>query len=315
MQLDGITAENFETAKAGIIEAIKQNFFEAHGIWLDDEDIQLSGSSRRRSLSTGFMLTFTVVMPANLEPEVQTTTSNTTDNSSASVSASAPMVTLDAAAVGRLVVESVQSDAVAAVLNVSAGTLSVSSFSEPIQDVTVLGECDAGKYAASGMGECTACAPGRASEKGSAGCTDCTPGTIAALPGSAICAECPMGLYQYAPESTVCLKCRANALTVDTGANSVQECVCNTGFFDCTSEDPAVCKADECNECPFDARCDEAETLASLQTNKGYWRAINDSTVFHQCPKESSCIGGPIIEGARNSQCAMGYIGLRCESW
>jgi hypothetical protein len=317
MELDGINADNFEAAKAGIIEAIKQNFFAANGVWLDDEDIQLSGSGRRRVLSTGFMLTFTLVMPSSLQA-VALSASNTTDNSSTSNSSTsainaAPAFALDAAAITNMVVESVQSDAVAAALNVSAGTFSVASFSEPTQDTTKLGECAAGKYVASGMGECTSCAPGRASSKGSLGCSDCTPGTIAAVPGSAICAECAMGLYQFAAESTVCLRCRANALTVNTGARSVQECVCKEGYFDCTSTELFVCKPDECNECPLDAKCDQAETLASLQTNKGYWRAINDTTVFHQCTKESACTGGPIVEGDRNSQCVAGYIGVRCE--
>jgi hypothetical protein len=122
-----------------------------------------------------------------------------------------------------------------------------------------------------------------------------------------------MGLYQHVAESTVCLRCRVNALTVNTGAISMQECACKEGYYDCTSGDPAVCKAEECNECPFDAKCDQAETLASLQTNKGFWRAINDTTIFHQCPFETACSGGPIVEG-RDSQCATGYVGVRCES-
>jgi hypothetical protein len=177
IQLDGITADNFETAKAGIIDVIKQQFFSTHGVWLNDKHIQLSGSSRRRLSSTGFVLAFTVVMPAEAEPIQSTDSSNATENSSnPSTIAYAPMVILDAAEVGRLVVQALESDAVAAALNVSSGTVSMTSFSDPTQDVTVLGECDAGKYAASGMGECTACAPGRASEKGSSGCSDCTPG-------------------------------------------------------------------------------------------------------------------------------------------
>jgi hypothetical protein len=314
MQLDGITADNFEAAKAGIIDVIKQHFFSAHGVWLNDKDIQLSGSNRRRLSSTGFTLTFTVIMSAEAEPLQSTNSSNATDNASnPSTFAYAPVVALDAAEVGRLVVEAVESDAVAAALNVSPGTVSMTSFSDPTQDVTVLGECDAGKYAASGMSECTACAPGRASEKGSSGCSDCTPGSVAAVPGSAICAECPMGLYQHVAESTVCLRCRANALTANTGASSVQQCVCQKGHYDCTSGDPSVCKAEECNECPLDAKCDQAETLSSLQTNKGFWRAINDTTIFHQCPVEAACNGGSIIEG-RDSQCAAGYVGVRCEA-
>jgi hypothetical protein len=58
LRLAGITAENFESAKANIVKAIKTKFHADHGVWLRDEDIQLSGSSSRRSLSTstGFTL-------------------------------------------------------------------------------------------------------------------------------------------------------------------------------------------------------------------------------------------------------------------
>jgi hypothetical protein len=58
LRLSGITTENFESAKANIIKAIKKKFHDDHGVWLHDDDIQLSGSSRRRilSTSTGFTL-------------------------------------------------------------------------------------------------------------------------------------------------------------------------------------------------------------------------------------------------------------------
>ena len=45
LQLDGITEDNFLSAKADIIQAIKQNFYDKHGVWLSDGDIQLTGST------------------------------------------------------------------------------------------------------------------------------------------------------------------------------------------------------------------------------------------------------------------------------
>ena len=99
------------------------------------------------------MLQFTVKMPADLEPDPSTAIAN-------SSTSAAPSFTVDAAAVGELVKESVQSDAVASALNVSAGALSVTTIGAPTQDVSTEGDCPAGKYVAGGVGECTSCAPG-----------------------------------------------------------------------------------------------------------------------------------------------------------
>jgi hypothetical protein len=89
--------------------------------------------------------------------------------------------------------------------------------------------------------------------------------------------------------------------------------VCEQGFFDCTSKDLGVCKEKECNECPFDAKCDQAEKLETLQTKGDFWRAINNTNVFYQCPALGACKGGRIEGGNRDSQCSEGYLGVRCE--
>eukprot|EP00935_MAST-01C_sp_MAST-1C-sp1_P000003 g3.t1 len=309
LQLDGVTAETFETAKADIIQAIKQEFFDKYGVELDDDDIQLSGSGTRRVLSSsgGFVLQFTVKMPADLEPDPSTAIAN-------SSTSAAPSFTVDAAAVGELVKESVQSDAVASALNVSAGALSVTTIGAPTQDVSTEGDCPAGKYVAGGVGECTSCAPGRAAPKGSSKCSHCAPGTFAEAAEAAMCKECPAGKYQEDRESTVCLSCRNDAVTLNTRAASLQECFCDQGYFDCTNPaSPEVCEQDECTQCPFDAICNQSETLESLQARGDFWRAINTTNVFYQCPKLGTCTGGRIIAGNRDSQCATGYIGIRCE--
>jgi hypothetical protein len=226
LQLNGITAENFDHAKKNITQVIKQNFHEEHRVWLSDDDIQLSSSNGRRVLGSGFhvVLQFTLKMPASLKSNGAS--SNITN-------ASSTPSTLDAAAVTRLVVESVESDVVASVLNASGGFLSVVSIGKPTQGKSKGGACPAGKYVAAGMGECTACAPGRAAPKGGAFCSNCRQGTYAADPGSPACTECPASKFQEDPQQTVCLNCRANALTVRSGASSLQEVrpSCPSGLF------------------------------------------------------------------------------------
>jgi hypothetical protein len=315
LSLDGITEETFESAKADIIEAIKQQVYDKYGIWLDDDDIELSASddSSRRALESGLAVIFIVAMPADISSDASTNASNSSNTSSASSASSS--IIFDATDVSNLVVASVQSDAVAAALaalNVSTGALIVKAVGEPTQAVTVMGNCPAGKYAY--LGECTDCAPGRTSPEGSSNCSNCEAGTHAEKPGSPKCPECASGYYQNEPESTVCLRCRAHALTVDNGTRSSQDCVCEQDYFDCTNPaDNTVCDVRQCNKCPHDAVCSEATTLESLHTKHGFWRAINNRTVFHACPKIASCKGGPIVNGSRDSQCASGYVGVRCE--
>jgi hypothetical protein len=238
---------------------------------------------------------------------------NAANNTNTSSSVSSPIIALDAAAVGALVGASLEGDVVAAAMNISSSALTVTVVGELRQGKTKRGACLAGKYVAAGMGECSSCAPGRAAPKGSSNCSHCDPGTFAAQGGSPECSRCEIGFYQELGESTVCLKCRANSLTVTAGAILAQDCVCEQGFFDCTSKDLGVCKEKECSECPFDAKCDQAEKLETLQTKGNFWRAINNTNVFYQCPALGACKGGRIEGGDRDSQCAEGYLGVRCE--
>jgi hypothetical protein len=310
IQLDSGTAQNFESAKSAVIEAIKKNFFDEYGVQLTTGDIELSSrSSERRALSGGFMLDFTIKIPTSLSP-VGTSGSD----SSTSKNTSAPVgVDLDAAAVSRFVAVSLQSDGVTAALNVSGNPVAATVVDVAAQETAVKGACPHGKYAAEGMGQCTSCAPGRASGTSSATCSNCGPGTFADMIDSVSCIRCPKGKYQEDDESTTCSKCRIHALTVNPGASLEQECVCEQGYFMCTSKDHSVCDAGECNACPFDAACDQAETLESMQVDKHFWRAINSTVAIHQCPRPGSCKGGRIVDGDRNLLCTEGYVGVRCE--
>jgi hypothetical protein len=311
LQLDGITVETFKSAKANIIQAIKQSFLDRHNVSLADNDIQLSGSNARRALSAGFMLQFTVQIASNAKRN--SATPSTTNMSSAPASGPTSVIAIDAAAVSQLVIASMQSDEIAKALNVTSGALIATSIGKPSQEKSKKGDCPAGAYVVDGMGECTSCAPGRAAPKGSFTCSNCNSGTYAKTAGYPECLECLTGFYQEEDEGTMCLKCRPNALTVGTGAISVQECVCEPGYFDCTTAGAEICKLDECNECPFHASCDQAETLESLQAKRGFWRAVNHTNVFHQCPNLDACKGGRIHSSNRDSQCNVGYVGVRCE--
>ena len=318
LQLGGITEDNFKSAKADIIKAIQQNFHTKYDVWLGDDDIQLTGSAngqRVLRVTTGFKLEFTVRMPTGLTSKASSgnTTRSGDGLAQASSTVSLPAIALDAAAVSALVKESLESNEVAAAMNVSSSVLTVTAVGEPIQRKGKKGACPAGKYVGREAGECTSCAPGRAAPKGSSNCSNCDPGTFAGRGGSPECSRCRVGFYQDANESTVCLKCRPSSLTTTAGASLVQDCVCKQGYYDCTSNALDVCKANECNKCPFDANCDQAETLESLQAKKNFWRAVNSTDVFHQCPELGACRGGRITEGNRDTQCAVGYRGVRCE--
>jgi hypothetical protein len=310
IQLDNSgTTQHFESAKAAVISAIMKKFYDKYGVQLTNGDVELSSrSSERRILSGGVMLDFTIEIPASLYPVATAANNSSTSNASAPVE-----VALGAALVSRFVVVSLQSDGVAAALNVSARLLAATVVGVVAQEIVLNGECPMGKYAAEGMGQCTSCAPGRASETSSETCSNCGPGTFAAMTDSVSCLECPMGKYQGGVESTTCSKCRVHAFTISPGASLEQECVCEKGYFICTSKDPNVCEADECNDCPFHAVCDQAETLESLAVDKDFWRAINSTVAIHQCPRLGSCKGGRIVDGDRNWLCELGYVGVRCE--
>merc|ERR1711871_1362787 len=56
-------------------------------------------------------------------------------------------------------------------------------------------------------------------------------------------------------------------------------------------------------------------TLASLRTTKGYWRATASTGVFHRCSAlTDACVGGTIVNGTRDTQCAHGHTGPLCDA-
>ena len=139
LQLDGIQAEIFESSKAEIIVAMRQYFYE-QGIAIDNGDITLGRSSARRLLGASLMLgdASKRVLSTRLFVDFRIQTSAT--NSSVPTA----LGILDAAAVSQLVVDSVQSDGVAAALNMPSTAIFVATVGEPTQGKSVTGACPAG---------------------------------------------------------------------------------------------------------------------------------------------------------------------------
>jgi hypothetical protein len=171
--------------------------------------------------------------------------------------------------------------------------------------------CAPGKYASGG--ECLDCQMGRYQLlEGRPSCDECEPGRFQPLSGAQNCLNCLSGQFQPETGSTFCLKCRQRAVTRSDGASADKQCLCQESYFHCDLE-TTECKSDECNICPDGATCIVGTSLESLQGNNNQWRATNETTVFHECPKPDVCVGGRIENGDRDKQCAIGYTGLRCQ--
>jgi predicted outer membrane repeat protein len=171
-------------------------------------------------------------------------------------------------------------------------------------------KCPSGKYAIGG--ECLDCAPGRFSGSGDTKCADCETGMYARAKGTKNCSSCPNNYYQQETGSTQCERCQDLAVTTASGSTSVDNCKCEAAYFLCTNAYLGGCRQGKCTTCPSDAVCSLGETLQTLESTAGFWRATENTTVFHRCPQPEACAGGQII-GGRDGQCAPGYLGIRCE--
>jgi surface protein len=162
----------------------------------------------------------------------------------------------------------------------------------------------------SSKGYCTDCIPGQYIGLGV--CTKCPAGYYQAGISAPLCEACPAGTYQHTEGQTFCRHCPTNSES-SVHARSLTECQCKAQYFLCTSAASiARCRQDQCSACPYDAVCSLGENLQTLQSSKRFWRATENSTVFHRCLQPEACIGGRIIR-SRDNQCAAGYLGVRCE--
>jgi len=73
-------------------------------------------------------------------------------------------------------------------------------------------------------------------------CTKCQPGTFKPGSGNEVCTPCPVGSFISTEGATSCLSCASEATiedantTVNTGADSIEKCVCLSGYY-LSSED------------------------------------------------------------------------------
>jgi hypothetical protein len=171
--------------------------------------------------------------------------------------------------------------------------------------------CSPGYYqAVADAVECNPCGVGKFQPaQGATTCIDCPVGNFAAASGTTSCTRCPQDYYQSKSGTTSCEKCMELALSLVENASSISSCKCLSGKYLCTDE--SECDVGRCLACPNGAVCGLGQTLQSLQTEKGQWRATKTTTVFHKCPDVASCSGGG-ISGSIDDQCYVGYVGLQC---
>jgi len=156
LELGGITSENFAAAKEGVIEAIRQSFFDKHDVW--PMEVRLEGVSEQRRWLTAdrFRIEYAVVMPVDLSSPVPNNTTNITSASPTALQTSS----INASMVSRLVIAAVSTSDVAQALNISAASLTVISIGKPTQSEGTA-NCPAGKYSEDASAQCTRCSPGK----------------------------------------------------------------------------------------------------------------------------------------------------------
>ena len=156
-------------------------------------------------------------------------------------------------------------------------------------------------------------------------CKPCEPGHYSDTPGVALCTKCGENTYQNASGQTACRTCPANTRrflvertvvssdnssiqdTVDTPAISIEECMCNAGFWLPSSVHNLSVGGDECVACPTGAVC--LGFLGSQQslptTLEGYWGDRDFPTTFYECKEVTACNA--------DYECGEGHHGRMCE--
>ncbi len=143
------------------------------------------------------------------------------------------------------------------------------------------GACPAGKICAGATSQPQPCTEGAYCPMGSPGGTFCEPGTYGTLTNLTAqeeCQDCPRGHYcqggkyipcplnQYGPFTreflpTACQACPRFAITAGTGTVSVDECECDTGYFNTKLAAGEV----QCDLCPVGSLC--VDTGTNLSTS------------------------------------------------
>lgn len=92
--------------------------------------------------------------------------------------------------------------------------------------------CDIGVGYNKTNGECSICLPGTYSNTADeSSCLLCDKGTYQANSRQSECKECPEGFYQDEKGRASCKPCPVNSTTALSGAVSIDECICNEGYY------------------------------------------------------------------------------------
>ena len=95
--------------------------------------------------------------------------------------------------------------------------------------------------------------------------------------------ECDFGFYNpflNANNQTACIKCPEHSTTVGLASASLDDCVCERGYFDADEGTSVTCEL-----CASGTSCNTAgTTLATLPVKRGYYRRLLSTTDVRRCP-------------------------------
>ena len=198
----------------------------------------------------------------------------------------------------------------------------VESLMDTIDDTTCDGDplfrvCADGFSFDSETASCVLCPNGTFSNAATLSvCTPCPLGTVAPR-GSGSCSLCPIHTYadQSALSQAVCLPCPDRSGTLNVGASSVADCICDPGTWRghlhsvaaasiLGNDSVAISSVSEgrCWSCPPHSTCPGGD--APPIAGPGYWARPGLPEAIFKCRPLHACIG--------NSVCRPGHTGERC---
>eukprot|EP00937_MAST-01D_sp_MAST-1D-sp2_P008170 g8170.t1 len=189
------------------------------------------------------------------------------------------------------------------------------------------------------QGRCAPCPAGKfkpAAGSADATCRACEPHTVSG-PSATRCLACSEGKYQSRRGQPFCQVCPPNA-EYSPAAPAAAPCVCTAKYFECPANTSVAYQpGQDCGDSHLAASerqkhagacitCDTyaagadcsapGSSLATLKSRRGFWRATTATATFHACNplNKGECRGGAIpANGTRDTQCAKGHAGPKCE--
>ena len=205
--------------------------------------------------------------------------------------------------------------------------------------------CSAGRFSVGGRNSCDHCPVGRFQRLlGESQCNLAEPGFFVNNTGRAYQAECPPGTSSPGGDVASCTPCDVGFFNPNKGASSCTSCpapmtttgngrtycdACIRSYFwnplywddegsaeyekdgdqcvDCCTRCEDICDIDDedCVNCD-----DDGARLESLDVERGWWRATEQSLKVYKCPFDRACRGGKSTAGS--DECYAGHIGALC---